>query len=88
MSELPIPPDLGSDPNAAEILRVWVIHEQLRCSLYTGAFEEPATWGVLLADIVRTITGALAENEGKDGQETRREIVAAFQNELANEPQP
>ena len=64
----------------------WVVNQELQCSLYTGAFEEPATWGVLLADLVRTITSALKENDGKDPQETLDEILTAFQEELANDP--
>jgi len=87
MSELPKPPDLSSDPDATEILRVWVVNQELQCSLYTGAFEEPATWGVLLADLVRTITSALKDNDGKDPQETQDEILSAFQEELANGPE-
>jgi Domain of unknown function (DUF5076) len=87
LSELPTPPDLGSDPEAAEILRVWIVQKELRAILHAGAFEEPGTWGILLADVVRTITSALKENEGKDTRETLREIVTAFQEELANEPE-
>jgi Domain of unknown function (DUF5076) len=87
LSELPKPPDLSSDPDATEILRVWVINQELQCSLYTGAFEETSTWGVLLADLIRTITSALKDNEGKDPHESLDQIMTALQDELAEDPE-
>jgi hypothetical protein len=84
MSDLPNPPDQPGDVDGIEILRVWGHNDDLQCSVYPGAFDEPGTWGVLLADLVRTITGALKEKDGKDPKETQDEIVAAFQRELAD----
>ncbi len=85
MSELPTPPDLAGDPKAVEVLRVWVVKEEMQCSLQADAFEDPATWGALLAEIVHDITRALKENEGKDAKQTLREIVKAFQEGVAEE---
>jgi hypothetical protein len=83
MNELPTPPDAAADAEATEVLRAWVIDQALECTLRTGAFEDAATWGVLLADVVRNIAAACAEHEGRDRAETVRLIRAAFDAELS-----
>lgn len=87
VSELPTPPNLGSDPDATELLRVWIINEELECSLYPGAFDEPALWGAILAELARNISKGLQETEGKDYQATLDLIVNAFQQDIANPPE-
>jgi hypothetical protein len=82
VNELPIPPDQDSDPEATEVLRVWIVNQQLECSLLTGAFEDPETWGTLLADVIRNVALALKEQDGKDPQETVERIVGALEQEL------
>ena len=48
-----IPPDALTDPEAREMLRAWVAHEGLHCSLNIGQWgeREAAGWGVLLSDV-------------------------------------
>jgi hypothetical protein len=77
MNELPTPPE-AAEAGSTELLRAWVIGEALQCTLRAGAFEDPATWGVLLADVVRHVAEALAEDEGHDPAETVRLIREAF----------
>ncbi len=83
MSELPVPPDAG-DPSAMEVLRAWLIAESLHCSLQADAFEDPATWGTVLADVARYVALALQETEGTDPAQTLRTIGETFANEMAN----
>lgn len=87
MNELPVPPDLASDPDATEVIRAWVVNQQLEVSLATTAFEEPDTWGVLLAEVVRFVAEALHEQEGKDPEETVGRIVAAFEAQINASPE-
>jgi hypothetical protein len=82
MNELPTPPDAAANADAMELLRAWVIGEALQCTLRTGAFEDAATWGLLLADVVRHVADALAEHEGCDRAKTMRLIRAAFDAEM------
>jgi hypothetical protein len=84
MNELPTPPDAAADADAeaTELLRAWIIDQALQCTLRTGAFEDPSTWGVLLADVVRNVAAACAEHEGRDRAETVRLIRAAFDAEM------
>jgi len=87
MNELPVPPELDSDPEATEVLRAWVVEDHLECSLLTGVFEEPEMWGSLLADLIRTVAQGLEEQEGKDQQEMIERIVAAFEQEINAPPE-
>jgi hypothetical protein len=82
MNELPTPPDAVNDPEATELLRAWVIDQALHCTLNAGIFEEPSTWGVLLADLVRHVADALEEQEGRAPAETVRQIREALNREL------
>jgi hypothetical protein len=86
MNELPTPPEVATDADATELLRVWVIDQALECTLHAGAFEDPATWGVLLADVVHHVAEAFAEDEGRDPAETIRLIRAAFDAEMSAPP--
>jgi hypothetical protein len=86
MNELPAPPDAQDHPDATEILRVWVIGQDLQCSLNPAAFEDAATWGMALADLVRYVARALQEEEGKDPGETIRAIRAQFDAEMIAPP--
>ena len=82
MTELPLPPDAG-DPSAMEVLRAWLIVEQLHCSLRADVFEDPAAWGAVLADVARHVALALQEAEGTDPSTTLHTISDAFATELA-----
>jgi hypothetical protein len=86
MNELPTPPEAAAE-GAAELLRAWVIDEAVQCTLRAGAFEDPATWGVLLADVVYHVAEAFAEDEGRDAAETVRLIRAAFDAEMNAPPE-
>jgi hypothetical protein len=78
MKELPTPPDAERDPEAAELLRAWVVNQELHCSLRVGAFPDPGTWGEVLADVVRHVAQAFQEQEGKDPADVVRVILEVF----------
>jgi hypothetical protein len=86
MNELPTPPEAAAE-GATELLRAWVIDEAVQCTLRAGAFEDPATWGVLLADVVCHVAEAFAEDEGRDPAETVRLIRASFDAEMNAPPE-
>jgi hypothetical protein len=82
LNELPAPPDAGTDPQATELLRVWIVGQALHCSLRPDAFPDPGTWGEVLADVVRYVADALRQQEGKDPGETVRLIRSVFDAEM------
>jgi hypothetical protein len=64
------PPDLSSDPEGREVLRMWVKPEwsQVEVALQT-AHPDPAAWGIALVDIARHAAKAYALN-GKFPEDT------------------
>lgn len=86
-NELSIPSAAVKDKKACELLRAWIAHGGLQCSLNVGVWDdEHATigWGILLTDIVRHVANALHETKGWDRDETINKIRAVFNAELNN----
>jgi hypothetical protein len=52
LPELPIPPEAGTAAGSSEVLRAWIVNGGLTVSLIS-AFDRPALWGMLLADVAR-----------------------------------
>lgn len=83
-NELPIPPQARSDKNAMEMVRAWIAHEGLHCSLMVDikGDQERVFWGILLTDLVRHVADALHGAKGWDKKETIDEIRRVFNAEL------
>lgn len=86
LKELPIPPTARSDKQAQEVIRAWVAHRGLHCSLNVDCWgeSERTVWGILLTDVVRHVADALQEAKGWDTKETVAEIRKVFNAELDN----
>jgi hypothetical protein len=80
----PIPEQAKADPAAFEILRVWIAQGDQHVSLRTGVWDDPAAWGILLADITRHIAGAHADSMQWDPAAPVERIKAGFNAELAS----
>lgn len=89
MNERPIPPAALQDPNAVEMLRVWVAAGQLHCALKVGMYrdgmgiDEEAAWGTILADAARHIARALQRDGHVSETESLAKLVSHFNDELA-----
>jgi len=57
------PPEISSNSDAREILRVWVMPEwsKMQVALMTAS-PKPALWGIALVDIARHVAKAYALN--------------------------
>ncbi len=78
MSELPAPPDAES----MEVLRAWIIGDSLQCAIQADAFDDPGSWGAVLADVARHIAGALQQQEGAPAEQTVQRILDVFHEEM------
>lgn len=84
--ELPRPGATYADPNATEMIRVWLAQGNLQIAIRLGMWAEagdPATderdaWGYLLADVVQQISHGLAEQCGWDAHETAQRVQSAL----------
>lgn len=87
MKTLVIPPAAQRDENSIQMLSAWVAENGLHCTLNIGHFDgcghgEARAWGILLADLVRHIGNAWAEERGVPADETVAAVVASLNSEL------
>ena len=83
-TELQIPPAAEEDPNAVEILRVWAAKQEQHVTLSWDLWEDPATWGIVLADLAGHVANAFQQERGIDRSETLSKIREFFNKELAH----
>ncbi|MCF3933419.1 DUF5076 domain-containing protein [Acuticoccus sp. M5D2P5] len=65
-NRLEIPDSVAADPNAFELLSVWIANKQQYAVLQTGVWQDPAAWGIMLADLARHVADAYHHEEGRD----------------------
>ena len=63
-SELCAPPDVENDPNAIEILRIWVAEGVLQLSVDISVYESVEDYGVMLAGLGNHFVNAMAMGTG------------------------
>lgn len=61
--QLAIPAVALKDAASFELIRVWVAEHSQQISLRPGVWQDPAAWGVMLADLARNIVQVHAEND-------------------------
>ena len=84
-AELKIPPAARSDKQASELVRAWVAHGGLQCSLNVNAWPDDMAatgWGILLSDIARHVADAIQQTKNLDKAGTLSKIRAVFNSEL------
>ena len=80
---LPIPAAASRDPRSLEVLRVWIANGDQHVALAFGMWEDPAAWGLLLADLARHIAEAHAQQEAQvDAEDFLEQIRNGFEAEL------
>jgi Domain of unknown function (DUF5076) len=80
--QLAVPEVARRDPNSFELLRVWIANEGQHVSLRAGVWDDPAAWGLMLADLARHVANAYREEAALDGPATLRRIKDAIAVEL------
>lgn len=80
---LPIPAAASRDPRSLEVLRVWIAGGEQHVALAFGMWEDPAAWGLLLADLARHIAEAHAQQDDQvDAEDFLEQIRAGLEAEL------
>lgn len=87
MQTLGVPPAAIRDESSINILSAWIAEKSLHCSMRIGIWQsagrdEPASWGILLADVVRHLSNALSEELGSEKQQVIDAILSGLENEL------
>ena len=74
--ELSAPPDVREE-GGTEVLRVFVVERALSVSVQR-AFEDPAMWGMLFADVARQVASIYGREAGVSEDEALESIREAF----------
>ncbi|MGA9981100.1 MAG: DUF5076 domain-containing protein [Candidatus Sulfotelmatobacter sp.] len=82
--QLSIPEAATRDSKAVEVLRVWLAGEQQHVSIRVGVWDDPAGWGIMLADLARHVASSYQQSKGFDRFRTLQRIKAGLDAELAS----
>jgi hypothetical protein len=77
-NELRVPPQVASQPDAREVLRVWISNGSQHFVLRADEWDDPAAWGLLLVDIARNAARAQAQRVGGTAESALERIRAGF----------
>ncbi len=81
--QLAIPTVAQKDAASFELIRIWVAQQSQQISLRPGVWEDPAGWGVMLADLARNIVQVHAENdEDLDSEAFLAALLEGFDTEI------
>jgi hypothetical protein len=81
--QLEIPAAALKDKASFELLRVWVAEQAQQITLRPGIWQEPSAWGVMLADLARSIVKVHAENdEDLDAEAFLAAVLEGFDTEI------
>ena len=79
-NQLSTPPIATADKDAVEVLRVWAAPGKPQQLTLRTTWNDPAAWGLVLADVARHAANAYAA-EGHNRDEVLARITAMFQAE-------
>ena len=77
-NELVVPPIAASDPKARELLRVWAAKGKQHITLATGLWEDPASWGIMLVDLMKHLSDAYHQTRGDEKHSVLLRIKRGF----------
>ena len=81
---LDLPAGAHHDVQSIEVLRVWLANGDQHFSLRADAWEDPAAWGLMLADLARHVAKAYEQSEGRPFVQTLDRVRAGFEVEMNN----
>ncbi len=85
MKELPTTDKIKEHSDAAELLRVWHVNGKQEFIIASEVWEDPAAWGLLLADLAGQIASSYGTNSTYGNQKkVLQRIKQGLDVELAN----
>jgi hypothetical protein len=77
-NELLVPPAAESDPNAIEVVRVWVAKGGQHVSINPLVWKDPQAWGIVLADLAGHVANAYEQALGLDREQIMKKSQTCF----------
>ena len=81
--ELQLPPAVKLAEEATEIARIWLVADRQHVVLPRTLWNDPAAWGLMLADLARHVAKAYAA-QGHSSSEVLERIRQGFDAEWAS----
>lgn len=83
---LATPLEIDGDPNATEVVRIWLAHDDVHLTLLLGMWadaedsdvDECEAWGNLLADVALHVAHGMARSHAWERKDTLNKIRRAF----------
>ena len=82
--QLPIPDPVEHDPGSFQLLSVWIASGNQHIALRAEVWDDPAAWGLMLADLARHIASTYELDNGTDRSTTLKRLKAGFDVELGD----
>jgi hypothetical protein len=79
-----VPPGASRDPAAMELVRIWVSREAPYFAIAGSQWDDPAVWGLLLADLARHVANVYQRDTGANTDATVDRIKSGFLAELSS----
>jgi hypothetical protein len=75
---LDVPNAARLDHSSFEVLRVWIAEGGQHVTLRIGDWDDPAAWGIMLADVARHVANAYHQKKGLDRTASLERIKAGL----------
>ena len=81
--QLAIPEVAAKEPASFELLRVWVARQAQQVTLRPGIWQDPSAWGIMLADLARSIVQVHADADAElDSEAFLAAMLEGFDTEI------
>lgn len=84
--ELAAPPAARMDPKSFEIARLWIANDGHHVALRPDVWDDPAAWGLLLADLARHVANAYEQSGGHEAGAALERVLVGFRAEFESPP--
>jgi hypothetical protein len=81
-----IPEDVQRDSDAQDVLRVWRVGEGQVFSVRLEHWNDPAAWGILLADLARHVARSFEKSGSHTESLALQRVLEGFHAELPRSP--
>jgi len=81
-NQLDVPDAALRDSKSLEILRIWIAEGRQHVSLRIGVWDDPAAWGLMLADLMRHIVNTYKPGTASDRERILERIRLGLAAEL------
>jgi hypothetical protein len=76
--QLSIPDAANGDAQSFELIRIWIANQSQHVTMRVGVWDDPAQWGMMLADLAGHVAKGYEQSEGVSRALVLERIHEAF----------